>query len=297
MFHTYNYFRQYNQGKEIKNHKEFYKKFSNEREFGSENFGHYDHLIKNRFMDIYGHMINIFLRKMPKNVLDIGCGAGINLPLSKWFDFLDYKGIDYAEKTLEHSKKLYPKIDFEVQDAFNLNLSNKFDLVIISGVLILYEEESYRTQLLENAKNVLNENGILVAIVWKDSWLLKSSIKISRVIAKIKSVKLPEDFMGIHFSETEAIHMFDKANLRVEEKIHTSSLYGALESVRYLNMKKYKRNFGKAEKELGSEKNQNILKDLQKESDSNILMYFYYLFAKYNPSSLSMFSIYVLRKK
>ena len=296
MFYTYNYFRQHNDDKEIKNYKEFYKKFSNEREFGGD-FSHYDHLIKNRFMDIYGHMINIFLRKMPKDVLDIGCGAGINLPLSKWFDFVNYTGIDYAEKTLEHSKNVYPRVNFEVQDAFNLNLKQKFDLAIISGVLILYKEESDRLKLLENAKNYLKDDGFLIAIVWKDSWLLKYSIKLSRVIAKIKNIKLPEDFMGVHFSQKEAMDMFEKANFKVEEKIHTSQYYGTLEAVRYLNMKKYKRNFGAGEKNMGYEKEQNILKDLKKESDSNFLMTFYYFIAKYFPSSLSMFSIYVLSKK
>lgn len=296
MFYTYNYFRQHNDEKEIENYKEFYKKFSNEREFGG-GFSHYDHLIKNRFMDIYGHMINIFLRKMPKNVLDIGCGAGINLPLSKWFDFVNYTGIDYAEKTLEHSRSVYPKVNFEVQDAFNLKFEDKFDLAIISGVLILYKEESDRLKLLENAKNILKDDGLLIAIVWKDSWLLKYSIKLSRLLAKIYKVKLPEDFMGVHFTEKEAMNMFEKANFRVEEKIHTSHLYGALESMRYLNMKKYKRNFGIGEKEIGDEKKQNILEDLKKESGSNFLITFYYLIAKYFPSSLSMFSIYVLSKK
>lgn len=296
MFYTYNYFRQHNNGEEIKNHKEFYKKFSNEREFGGD-FSHYDHLIKNRFMDIYGHMINIFLRKMPKNVLDIGCGAGINLPLSKWFDFINYTGIDYAEKTLEHSKSVYSSVHFEVQDAFNLDLNEKFDLAIISSVLILYKEEIDRLKLLENARNSLKDDGLLVAIVWKDSWLLKYSIKLSRVIAMMNKVKLPKDFMGIHFTEKEATNMFNKANFKIEERIHTSQFYGALESVRYLNMKKYKRNFGVAEKELGSEKNQNILQDLKTESNSNFLMSFFYFMAKFFPSSLSMFSIYVLSKK
>lgn len=296
MFYTYNYFRQHNEDKEIVNHKEFYKKFSNEREFGG-GFSHFDHLIKNRFMDIYGHMINIFLRKMPKDVLDIGCGAGINLPLSKYFDFVNYIGIDYAEKTLEHSRSIYPNIHFEVQDAFNLNLKKKFDLSIISSVLILYKEEKDRLKLLENAKNILKDDGLVVAIVWKDSWLLKYSIKLSRIIAKIRKIKLPEDFMGIHFTQKEATIMFEKANFKIEETIHTSHFYGALESVRYLNMKKYKRNFGIGEKEIGNEKKQNILKDLKKESDSNFLMTFYYFIAKYFPSSLSMFSIYVLSKK
>ncbi len=164
-------------------------------------------------------------------------------------------------------------------------------------MLILYKEEKDRLKLLENAKNILKDDGLVVAIVWKDSWLLKYSIKLSRIIAKIRKIKLPEDFMGIHFTQKEATIMFEKANFKIEETIHTSHFYGALESVRYLNMKKYKRNFGIGEKEIGNEKKQNILEDLKKESGSNFLITFYYFMANYFPSSLSMFSIYVLSKK
>lgn len=297
MFYTYNYFRQHNDNEEIKDYKEFYKKFSNEREFGGGNFQHYDHLIKNRFMDMYGHMINIFLRKMPKKVLDIGCGAGVNLPLSKWFDFVEYSGIDYAEKTLEHSRTVYPNVNFNVKDAFNLDFKEEFDLAIISSVLILYKKEEDRITLLKNAKRALKKDGNLIAIVWNDSWLLNLSVKLSKIIAKRKKIPLPEDFMGIHFTEKESNQMFENAGFKVSEKIHTAHYYGALEAVRYINMKKYTRSFGKAEKELGEGKPFNILKDLQKESGSNYLMKFYYFMAKYFPSSLSMFSIYILEKE
>jgi SAM-dependent methyltransferase len=297
MFYTYNYFRQHNEYEKITDYKEFYKKFSNDREFGSGDFSHYDHLIKNRFMDMYGHMINIFLKKMPNKVLDIGCGAGVNLPLSKYFDNIDFTGVDYAEKTLEHSRSIYPNVTFNVKDAFNLGFKQEFDLVIISSVLILYKEEKDRLILLENAKNAIKDSGVLVAVVWKDSWLLKFSISISKVIANIKNIKLPEDFMGVHFTENEAEYLFEKANFSVKEKLHTASMYGALEAVRYLNMRKYKRNFGSSEKEIGDEKPQNILEDLKNESGSNFRMNLFYFMAKYFPSSLEMFSIYVLEKK
>lgn len=162
MFYTYNYFKQYNEGKKIDNCKEFYK-------------------------------------KMPKKVLDISCGMGINLSLSELFDFVDYNEIDYVGKTLEHSRKVYPHVHFEVQNAFNLDLEEKFDLAIISAVLILYKNKSDRIELLKNAKNSLNDNGLLIAIIRKDSWLLNLLIQISKLIVKAKKIKLPEDFMRIHF--------------------------------------------------------------------------------------------------
>lgn len=298
MFKAYNYFRQYNNNEEIKDYKEFYKKFSNEKEFGSANFQHFDHLIKNRFMDIFGHLSNVVLRKMPESILDIGCGAGINLPLSKTYDFIKYYGVDYADKTLTHARQLYPNIDFSVMDAFNLSFEDKkFDMAIIASVLVLYEKLEDRLVILQNAQRVLKDDGVLVVIVWNETFLLKYSILLSRIIARIKNIPLPEDFLALYFKESEAINMFNKANFSVQQVIHTSSLYGALECTRYLNMSKYRRVFGKAEGEHGTEKEQNILMDLQKSSNSKTLISFFYYLSKLCPKWLAMFSIYILKKE
>ena len=78
MFFENNYFRQYNDEKEITDYKSFYKKFSNEREFGGD-YSHWDHIVLNRFLHTFGYMFDAVLRKMPKNILDIGCGNGQNL--------------------------------------------------------------------------------------------------------------------------------------------------------------------------------------------------------------------------
>jgi len=295
MFYTNNYFRQHNDNHEIDDYKEFYKKFSNTREFGGK-FTHHDHLVKNRFLNVYGHMINIFLRKKPSNVIDIGCGSGINLPLSRFFPQTNFVGIDYAEKALEHSREVYPHVDFHIKDAFNLDYDRKFDVAIISGVLILYKEELDRVKLLENAKESIKDDGVVVAIVWKDSWLLKYSIYLSRLIAKIRRIELPNDFMGVHFTEQDASRMVKKAGMVVDETIHLSAEYGALEAVRYLNMKKYNRDFASGERQL-SEKPLNILQDLQGESGSRYLMRLFYWVSTIVPSSLNMYSIYLLKKK
>ena len=297
MFFTYNYFRQHNDDKKIENHKEFYKKFSNTREFGGS-YTHYDHLIASRFSDISGHMSNIILRKIPKNIIDLGCGSGINLPLSNIFPNMKYTGIDYAEKTIENSKKLYPKIDFHVMDIFDLKFEDSvFDLAIISSVLILYKDEKDRIKILKELTRILKKDGVGVLIVYKDSFLLKISIKISRLIAKYKKIKLPEDFMAVHFTKNDMKKFINKTDLEIIETIHTATNFGILESVRYLNMSKYKRSFGADEKQSEYEKNQNILQDLKNQSNSNLLTSFYYNIAKIFPSLFQFYSIYVVKKK
>lgn len=297
MFATYNYFRQYNDQKEIENYKAFYREFSNSREFGGE-FSNYDHLIKNRFMNMFGHVWNIVLRKRPGSILDVGCGNGVNLPLANVFPSIDYHGLDYAEKSLENAKRQYPNITFHVQDAFHMEFEpQRFDMTVLSSVLILYREERDQLDLLREVARVTKDDGIIVLIVWNASPLLVGSIRLSRWIGKILKQRLPEDFMGLHFKPQEIRALADKANLKVEEAIHTGHLYGILESVRYLNMSKYNRTFGTAESEGKKALPQNILRDLQQQAGRQPwLTAAFYRIGQLAPGLFSMFSIYILSK-
>ncbi len=296
MFRVYNYFRQYNSNKDILDYKSFYRYFSNDREFGG-GFLHIDHLVKNRFMNVFGHIVNTVLRKQPKNILDMGCGAGVNLPLSNLFPNINYHGIDYAEKTIKTASKIYPHVTFRVMDAFNLNFEdNAFDMVILSSVLILYEKEEDRIKLLKQAFRVLKPNGLLVCVIWKDSFILKSAIRISRFLAKINSINVPIDFHGLLFSPADAKSMFSKTDFHLEEHMHTASLYGVLESVRYLTLKKYRRTFGNAESEGQSEHPQKISEDMIRMSGAPFVTKVFLLIEKFFPNLFSMFSIYILRK-
>ena len=298
MFEAYSYLRQYNDNVEIASYKEFYKKFSNEREFGGGQFSHYDHLVKNRFMNIYGHISNAVLRRQPKNILDIGCGAGVNLPLANQYRDIEYCGIDYADKALEHSRSIYKNVDFKVMDAFELKFDdNHFHMIIISSVLILYKNLSDRVSILKNAARVLSDDcGVLVVVTWNEAPLLKWCIKLSRLIAVIRNIPLPKDFMAVYLNDPECRFMFNKAGFEVKEKIVTGSYYGALEATQYLTMAKYRRNFGASEKQFGKVKPQNILDDLRGASGSSLLISLLYFLAKYIPRVLGMYSIYILEK-
>jgi SAM-dependent methyltransferase len=297
MFYTYNYFKQHNEGNEIIDYKEFYKKFSNQREFGGD-FSHMDHLVKNRFIDLSSYIINIILRKQPKLILDVGCGLGMNLPISRMFPSITYQGIDYAEDTLRKAKLQYPNVKFHVGDAFDMPFNpGTFDLCIISSVLILYKEASDRRALILETSRVMTDDGVLVAIVWNNSHMLRWCIQLSRLIGRLFGVKLPEDFMGIHFSNSELKFLAESAGLEVCQIYNTSANYGLLESVRYLNMSKYNRKFGVSEGGVGP-KSQNLFNDLLAQSGGpkQLLLPLFYI-SRLAPQLFSMFTICVCKKR
>ena len=295
-----NYFRKHNDNKEIDDYKEFYKKFSNEREFGGS-YEHYNHLFEDRFSDIFATMYKTVLRKKPNNILDIGSGVGKNLPFSKLFENIDYYAIDYAEKTVQKGQEIFPNINFSVGDAFNLEFKpDKFDMAIISHLLILYKEESDRVRILKEAQRIINEKGIVVVTVWKDSFFIKLSILLSRFIGKLLKIPLPQDFMGIHFTEKEMKKTIYKARLEVDTIIHTSELEGLNIALKYLTMQRYKRDF-KNEEKNPEHISQNYIQDLKDSLPSNtynkIVFNSLYFFYRLFPKLFNFHSIYILKKQ
>jgi ubiquinone/menaquinone biosynthesis C-methylase UbiE len=295
MFATYNYFRQYNDDKSIDDFKEFYKKFSNDREFGA-NFTNYDHLVKNRFSDSFQAVYNAVLRRMPEKILDVGCGNGVNLPLSKILP-VEYHGLDYAEKSVETARKNYPNVTFHIGDAFNMEFENDtFDMLILSNVLVLYKNETDQLKLLNECKRVLKSDGVLILVMLNAAPVFHISVLLSRLLGKLCGEKLPQDFNCLHFSRSEIRRLSGKAGLEVKESVLASSAYGVLESVRYLNFAKYRRKFGVAESEAHQHP-QNVLADLKRQAGRySALTHLYYLLSKISPSLFSYFSVNMIEK-
>ena len=293
MFISYNYFRQWNDNKKITDHKEFYKKFSNLREFGGTH-SHMDHLIQNRFSNTLQPIYNAFLRKNPKNVLDIGCGNGVNLPLSNIFKEVDYVGLDYAEDALKSAKANFPNVNFVIGDAFKLPFANKtFDMVILSSILIIYRKESDRVKILKEAKRVMKYDGVMLLNVWNESRIINFSIRLSRLLGRIKGDALPKDFMGCHFNQHDMIRMAHKSKLHIKERVCTGQEYGVLECSRYLNGSKYHRKFGQ-EGLGGIRLRQNVKEDLI--FSGGVLAGILYNSMKIFPNLFSWFNIYILEK-
>ena len=101
-----------------------------------------------------------------EKVLDLGCGNGRLYELFKE-KFVDYDGVDSAEKMIEIAKSRYPKIKFRVADALNLPFpENFFDKVISIAVLHHIPSEEFRLQFLKEVKRVLKPEGKVILLVW-----------------------------------------------------------------------------------------------------------------------------------
>jgi len=297
MYAGYHYFRQYNGGREIEDFRSFYKKFSSEREFGGS-FSRIDYLLRSRFAGKLDYMFNIILKERPRNILDAGCGNGVNLPLSKVFTNIKYTAVDYAEKTLEMARRDYPDVDFQLQDIFNMDFEDEsFDLAISSDVLCIYNDEEDRMKMINSIKRVLSKNGILVLCVPKETVFLKLSIEISRFIAKAKNISLPNDFGGIYFKKNDIKKMIKRSGLRIQEIIDTGINYGIVESILHLNMKNYKRKFDSSEKLENCSFSQNILRDMKLTTGSPRLTSLFYYLSKLLPKEMAMINIYIIRKE
>lgn len=71
------------------------------------------------------------------SVLEIGCGTGELLGKLRATTKV---GIDFSPKMIEQAQKQFPDIQFKVMDAHNLQLNQKFDIIIISNLIGYLED-------------------------------------------------------------------------------------------------------------------------------------------------------------
>jgi ubiquinone/menaquinone biosynthesis C-methylase UbiE len=298
MFFAYNNYKKLSDGDEIKDYRNFYKNISNKIEFGGA-FSNYDFLVKHRFMNFFQHVYNAALRRHPSKILDMGCGNGVNLPIANIFPSAEYHGLDYAEKAIENARKEFPRVIFHLEDAFHTSFEdNTFDMIILSNVLVIHKEEEDRVNLLKEVRRILKDDGVFLLIVWKESFFLKYSIRLSRLLARLLHHPKLEDFMAVYFSVNDIKKLAKIVKLKIQDRFHPSALFGVLESVRYLNLSKYNRVHGKSESEATRVHSQNILEDLKCQAGTlKFLTTFFYYLSIVFPNLFSHYSVYIMEKQ
>lgn len=94
-----------------------------------------DLMIKIITFDSYAvkKIIRGFLKRyQPTAILDLGCGSGSLAPLFKKSSYL---GFDIDKNLIEYAKGRHPKYKFTALDSTKFNLNQKFDMILIVGVL------------------------------------------------------------------------------------------------------------------------------------------------------------------
>lgn len=79
------------------------------------------------------------------SVLEIGCGTGELIHQIKSGRKV---GVDFSEKMIDEARKQFPNDDFQVMDAENISLNEKFDVIILSNLVgYLHDVQSVFDQL------------------------------------------------------------------------------------------------------------------------------------------------------
>ncbi len=129
-----------------------------------------------KYMDVgnYAEGLDLFCEEVPKpnpEILEIACGPGntSRYVLGKIPD-AHLLGIDLAERMLILAKNNNPSAEFACMDCRNIrSLAKKYDGVIC-GFCLPYLNKNEAVQLLHDAADLLNSNGVLYLSTMEDDY-------------------------------------------------------------------------------------------------------------------------------
>ena len=142
-----------------------------ETEAGLEYVGDFEGLYQN-VDDPWGQLYDdYFIRRsfsiiealkalQPRTVLDVGCGLGQVTQLIQLLITRNVLGIDISKTAIEKAEKRFPTVDFRVMNILKEQLDNKYDTIVVSGILwyILNDLQG----VLDKVSNALTYQGHLV---------------------------------------------------------------------------------------------------------------------------------------
>ena len=88
------------------------------------------------YWDSITDFCNYFINK-ENTILEVGCGTG---ELLAAVNGRSKTGIDFCEPLIEKARQMHPDIRFEVMEAENITLDEKYDVVILSNVIGFLED-------------------------------------------------------------------------------------------------------------------------------------------------------------
>lgn len=112
----------------------------------AKGYAKYQRKFKYYYKDISKYF-NFYLNE-DDSILEVGCGNGTLLSRLIGNNKV---GIDFSEEMIKEAKELFPDLEFYVQDAENIKLDKKFDVIILSGVIGYFDN---LTEVFESLKKV-----------------------------------------------------------------------------------------------------------------------------------------------
>jgi len=111
--------------------KEFFEYF----QANAQSFSTYRKRFRYYWNDV-GHSINYFIHE-DDSVLEVACGVGRTISRLKG---KNKTGIDFSPEMIGQARELFPDINFQVMDAEDIQLDQKFDVIVLSNCIGFFDD-------------------------------------------------------------------------------------------------------------------------------------------------------------
>ena len=162
-------------------------------------------------------LISLVMRNVPlksgDRILELGCGAGANIPFLSSFKGVEYCGLDGSEHIVNYLKEKYinrPDITIKCCDfTQDIPFEGKFDLIVDRSSVTHNVESDIRNTIL-HIKNKLKDEGVFIGIDWHSTCysFYQYDVEQYDVIDTRTRIYKTGDFAGsgiTHFSDADHI--------------------------------------------------------------------------------------------
>ncbi|WP_430815736.1 glycosyltransferase [Carboxylicivirga sp. RSCT41] len=115
------------------------------------------------YWDSITRYCNYYIHK-DSSVLEIGCGSGELLAAVKG---KNKTGIDFCEPIINQAKVQFPDIRFELMEAENINLEEKYDVIILSNLIGVIDDIEH---VFKELKKVCHEQTRIIVTYYNRIW-------------------------------------------------------------------------------------------------------------------------------
>jgi ubiquinone/menaquinone biosynthesis C-methylase UbiE len=164
------------------------------------------------------------------NILDVGCGYGRTLNKLYNNGFKNLSGVDYSQGMIDRGLKLYPHLDLVKNDGDSIPFpDDKFDSVLLIGVLTSNVEDDAQENLISEISRVLKDAGILYIadfLINQDERNLKRYQKYADKYGIYGVFKIDEGLVLRHHTEEHILELVKDYKKLIFEKTVYETMNG-----------------------------------------------------------------------